>query len=275
MQPSMETVINTIGLVGAAILIAVTGIFLISRVKHDNSIMDIFYGPVFFVATLTYLIYTETTALLPIIITICIGLWSTRLAWRIGKKNIGKPEDARYAAWREEWLKKGRWYFLIRSYLQVNILQGGIILLILSPFIVSTTSSTYNPWFVGAGIFIFLFGLLYESIADWQLDQFIAQKNAGRTDAVLMTSGLFTYCRRPNYFGEVLIWVGQAVMVLPLPLGYLGLIGPIVIAYVVIKLTGPILERQFLERYPKLYRQYINTTNYIIPGPKKKGVAAE
>jgi steroid 5-alpha reductase family enzyme len=120
------------------------------------------------------------------------------------------------------------------------------------------------------GALVSLFGLTYETIADMQLDRYIARKKAGTETSVLMTQGLFEYCRRPNYFGESLVWWGQAIMVLSLPFGWLGLLSPIVITYVVIKLTGPLLENQFLKKYPEEYQHYMDTTNYFIPGPKKK-----
>ena len=55
-------------------------------------------------------------------------------------------------------------------------------------------------------------------------------------------------------------------MVLPLPYGYIGLISPIIITYIVTQVTGPMLERIFLEKYPTEYRAYMATTNYFIPG---------
>ena len=80
-----------------------------------------------------------------------------------------------------------------------------------------------------------------------------------------MVTGLFRYARRPNYFGETLIWWGLAVIVLPLPFGYLGLISPLLITYIVTMVTGPMLEKIFLEKYPTEYRAYMDRTNYFIP----------
>jgi steroid 5-alpha reductase family enzyme len=246
-------------------------VFLIARIRHDNSIMDIAYGPAFFTAAIGTAYLTSADGVLPAVLIGCIGLWSLRLSTRIFRKNFGKPEDARYAAWREEWMKKGRAYFLIRSYLQVNLLQILIILFVSLPAIISLSyPGTYSPFFLLVGTLVFFTGLIYETVADWQLDAFIAGKKAGTEKADLMTQGLFTYSRRPNYFGETLVWWGLAIMVLPLPFGYLGLISPLLITYVVTKITGPMLEKSFLERYPEKYQQYIDTTSYFIPLPPKE-----
>lgn len=265
----MESLIINLGVVAGLIWIVVTAIFVLAQLLQDNSIIDIFYGPIFFVVAFLFLVITETTDLLPVIITMCIGVWAVRLGGRLLLKNFGQPEDFRYAKWREEWMKRGHWYFLLRSYSQINLLQGFIILLILTPFIISTTSDSFSTPFVIVGVLIFLFGLTWETIADFQLDKFIAKKKAGATDKTLMTDGVFKYSRRPNYFGESLVWWGQAIMVLSLPLGIYGLIGPIVITLVLVKISGPMIEKQFLAKYPEKYRAYMQTTNFLIPGPKK------
>jgi len=233
--------------------------------------MDIAYGLAFFVSTFGTAYLTSTTSLLPAIIIGCIGAWSLRLSSRIFRKNLGKPEDARYAKWRTQWMEKGRAYFWLRSYLQVNLLQVVIIFFVAMPAVFALAYPTmYNQWFVLVGFLIFCFGLAYETIADLQLDRFIARKQAGTESATLMTKGLFSLSRRPNYFGETLIWWGLAIMVLPLPYGWVTIISPLVITYIVTRVTGPMLEEAFLEKYPEKYQRYINTTSYFIPWCKKK-----
>jgi len=268
---SFQILLINSGIVGSLLLLYSIIVFLIARARHDNSVMDIAYGPAFFISTLGAAYLTGTSGLLLTAVIGGIGIWSLRLSTRIFKKNAGKLEDARYAKWRAEWMKKGRTYFLIRSYLQVNLLQVVIILFVASPAIIALSYPTeYSNIFLLVGSLVFLFGLLYETIADWQLDRFIANKKAGTEEADLMTQGLFKYSRRPNYFGETLIWWGLALMVLPLPFGYLALVSPLLITYIVTKVTGPMLEMSFLEKYPKKYQQYIATTSYFIPWPSHK-----
>lgn len=85
-----------------------------------------------------------------------------------------------------------------------------------------------------------------------------------------LAEGLFRYSRRPNYFGETLVWWGIATMVLPLPFGYLGLVGPITITYIVTRITGPMLEKIFIEKYNTPYVEYMKQTSYFIPLPPKQ-----
>lgn len=266
----MESILINGGIVGCLLIIYSVIIFFIARLKRDNSVMDIAYGPAFFISTFGAATLTNNTELLPSVIVGCIGAWAIRLGSRIFRKNLGKPEDARYAKWREEWMQKGRSYFLVRSYLQVNLLQVAIILLVALPAVLALAHPEAVSFpFLIAGFLVFVFGLAYESVADFQLDAFIARKKAGKEEATLMTQGLFKFSRRPNYFGETLIWWGLAIMVLPLPFGALALVSPILITYIVTKVTGPMLEDQFLEKYPEAYTEYKRTTSYFVPLPPK------
>lgn len=267
----MEIILVNIGIVALIVLVLVSCVFVLAHVLQDNSVMDICYGPIFLITAVLTQTITDTSGFLPVLITLCIALWSTRLGVRIFRKNFSKPEDARYAQWRSAWSTRGRAYFILRSYLQINVLQGLVIAVVLLPFVVSFSyPHQFSLFSTVIGLIVFITGLTIETLADWQLDSFIARKKAGIETAVLMTKGLFAYSRRPNYFGETLIWWGLAIMVLPLPFGWIALASPLLITYIVTKVTGPMLEKQFLERYGETYREYMTTTSYFIPLPPKK-----
>jgi steroid 5-alpha reductase family enzyme len=266
----MDTLVFNTQIFSSIILIIVSIVFIIAQIKKDNSLMDIAYGPIFFVAALTTSLYTGNINYLSNLIIIATAIWSFRLGLRIFLKNHGKEEDIRYAKWRNDWQSKGYLYFLIRTYLQVNLLQGLIIILISLPFIISLSFDVViDNYFITIGILIFILGLTIETVADFQIDNFIKNKINGTEKANLMIKGLFKYSRRPNYFGETLIWWGLAIIVLPLPYGFLGLISPVTITYIVTKITGPMLEKIFLEKYGEEYSQYMRNTSYFIPLPKR------
>jgi steroid 5-alpha reductase family enzyme len=251
---------------GAVVLAAVTIVYGIAIVQKDNSVMDIAYGPTFAISAWVTIALVQPLSPLPYLVAGLMSLWALRLGIRIFRKNYKKPEDARYAAWRTQLQMRSRRYFLIRSYLQINILQGCIITLVALPFIVSLSAGSALPLLaVMVGVAIFASGLLYETVADLQLDRFLARKRAGTEPAAIMTSGLFHFSRRPNYFGESLIWWGLALIVITLPWGWLALISPLLITYIVTKVTGPMLEKIFLEKYPTTYGEYMKTTSYFIP----------
>lgn len=266
----METLFVGIGIYACVVIMFVTVMFLAMQLWHDNSLIDIAYGPMFFLSSVATLALTQTQGILPIIIAAAMGVWAIRLGVRIAKKNWRRSEDARYKAWRTEWMKRGKLYFIIRSFLQINLLQGIIIIGVSLPFLIALNSpeALLLPWVIAGGC-IFLIGLTIESIADWQLDAFIDKKKSGKPTPNLLTTGLFTYSRRPNYFGETLIWWGLAVMVLPLPYGTLALVSPLLITFIVTKVTGPMLEAIFLKNYGDEYRAYMKKTSYFIPWKPK------
>ncbi len=122
-----------------AVWVYMTAFYIASLVLKDNSIADVAWGPGFFLACSAALAGRGDLAARPFLATLLVGIWGFRLAFHIGKRKQGKGEDARYAKWRQEW---GRW-FVIRSYFQVFILQGALLLLIASSVMVINVSE--NP----------------------------------------------------------------------------------------------------------------------------------
>lgn len=254
--------------------IIVSSVFIVALILKDNSIMDIAYGPTFSLSGVALFLWFGVSSTLALAVLAVVVLWSLRLSIRIGRKNIGKPEDQRYATWRTAWSVQGRWYFIVRSYLQIYLLQGFIISVVGLPLVLAALSAdSLSLTVLIAGLTLSLGGLLYESIADWQLDRFIARKRAGTESANVMTTGLFRYSRRPNYFGESMVWSGLAVSVLATPLGFIALLSPVLITYIVTCVTGPMLEAIFLDKFPEDYRLYMAQTSYFIPLPSKDTVS--
>jgi steroid 5-alpha reductase family enzyme len=258
----------TLGVFSTIIVVYVTIVFMIAQIRQDNSVMDIFYGPAFAVGMWATMFLTNQLHVVSVLVAGLLTLWAARLSIRIARKNWGKAEDERYAAWRRDWTARGKIYFIVRSYLQINLLQGVIIVLVSTPLILIITFGygLFMPLFY-LGCAIFFLGLGIEATADAQLDRFIRGKIAGTETATLMTQGLFHYSRRPNYFGESLIWWGFAVIASSTPLGALAIISPLLITYILTKVTGPMLEAIFLKKYPEEYRAYMERTSYFFPLP--------
>ncbi len=265
----MEQIFVYGGIFTAVTLLQSAVLFLIMQARRDNSLIDIAYGPMFFISAGITLFVTHERGIVSLIIAALMGVWALRLSYRIGKKNWGKPEDVRYATWRSEWLKKGQLYFVLRSFLQINVLQAVLIVLIASPFIVSLTITTVSMTFLVLGMLVTICGIAIETIADRQVDAFLKGKKDGTVSDLFLRHGLFRYSRRPNYFGETLVWWGFAIMTLAAPYGYLALIGPLTITYIVTKITGPMIEKIFMEKYGEAYRDYMKQTSYFIPLPRK------
>jgi len=247
------------------ILTFTTGVFILALIKKDNSLMDLFYGPAIASSALVTLILSPSEQTAGVLVSLLILVWAARLSIRLYFVKKGKGEDGRYAKWREEWSLKGTWYVVLRSWLQVFLLQGLIMAVVVLPAtLLHAATAQVPPLFMYMGVFVWLIGFAFETIADMQLDSFLRNtQNKGK----IMTRGLFRYSRRPNYFGETLMWWGLAIIAAPVSL--LAFVSPLLITYVVVWVTGPLLERGW-ENNPE-YQAYKKRTSYFVPWLPKRG----
>lgn len=239
-----------------------TGWFCISLIKKRNDVADIAWGIGFILISWASFILSETFSLPGLAVTLLVTIWGTRLSWHIYKRNVGKPEDYRYQIWREQW---GTWFYL-RSYLQVFLLQGLFLGIIVSPvvFVNHYASGTFTL-FDAVGFIIWVVGFIFESVSDAQLSRFI--KNAANKGSI-MKDGLWKYSRHPNYFGEVLQWWGLWFYALSVPFGWVTIIGPLTITFLILKVSGiPLLEKK-MEMNP-LFEEYKKKTSIFFPLPPK------
>lgn len=198
------------------------------------------------------------------LVTILVLIWGIRLASHIGfRKFLERKEDPRYAKWREEW-----WngiYFYIRSFLQVYILQMLLLLVVATAIIIVNLYATviYNSWITYIGVSIALFWLVFESVADRQLAEFIKIKKPGE----IFTTGLYQYSRHPNYFGESMFWLG--ISLISMQYSIIGLISWIVITILLLFVSGvPLQEARYAGR-PN-WEEYKARTSVFIPWFNKK-----
>ncbi len=196
------------------------------------------------------------------LVTLLVTVWGIRLAWHIHKRNRGKTEDYRYAEWRKTW----RWFYL-RSYFQVYVLQGTLLFLVVFPVLLinQINGESINTLDL-IGLLVWLIGFFFESIGDAQLARFIKDpSNKGR----VLQSGLWKFTRHPNYFGEVTQWWGIWILALSVPNGWIGIIGPLTITFLILKVSGiPMLEKKMIEN--PAFQEYAQKTSMFIPWFPKK-----
>lgn len=237
--------------------------FLVSLLRKRNDVADVAWGLGFVLMTWTSFFLSGTSGARGLLISTVVTIWGVRLAWHIHKRNRGKAEDYRYLAWRKEW---GKWFYL-RSYAQVYLLQGMFLFLIVLPVLfVNGSVGTALGLLDVLGMAVWLFGFYFEAVGDAQLARFIQNpENKGK----LMQSGLWAYTRHPNYFGEVTQWWGLWLVALSVPSGLLGIIGPLTITFLILKVSGiPMLEKKMAE-HPE-FAEYSRRVSVFIPLPPKK-----
>lgn len=238
--------------------------FLISIIYKRNDVADLAWGLGFVLVSWTsYLSNQHTQSVAGLIVCVLVTVWGIRLASHIFQRLSAKPEDSRYQKWRNDWKN----FFYIRSFFQVYILQGLLLLLIALPVIVIHTSqvSTVSV-FSYIGIFVWLVGFYFEVTADSQLKKFVSNpENKGQ----ILQSGLWKYSRHPNYFGEVTMWWGIFLIALGMPNGYFAIIGPLTITFLILFVSGvPLLEKKYQDRAD--FKKYAQKTSIFFPLPPKK-----
>lgn len=243
----------------------VSTLFVLSIIIRRNDIADVCWGVgIFLVAVVGYVLAPVPTTLTTTLLVLS-ALWGGRLSLRIFLRNRKKGEDFRYKVWRDTW---GGWFYP-RSFLQVYVLQGLLMLVVGYSFIHASVYSptlTANPLYF-IGLLIWCVGYCFEVVGDWQLDQFLGQpENRGK----VLQTGLWKYSRHPNYFGEVTMWWGIWLMVAWLPLGYVALVSPFTITFLILKVSGiPLLEKSFAGN--SAFEAYKKRTSVFFPWLPKQG----
>ena len=248
-----------------AVFAYMTVVFVVALFKKDNSIVDIAWGPGFIlVAALTFLFWPGASAR-QILANALVAAWGLRLGIHIALRNRGRGEDFRYANWRRAW---GRW-FVPRSYLQIFLVQGALMLAVAFPVVLINRPGAAAGLGVldGLGSALWITGFLFEAVGDRQLRVFKRDPvNKGK----IMDRGLWRFTRHPNYFGEALMWWGIFVIALNQPWGWIGVIGPVVITSMLLFVSGIPMTERLMEKTPG-WEEYKRTTSIFIPWFKKAG----
>jgi len=111
------------------------------------------------------------------------------------------------------------------------------------------------------GFSLVLFGIVYESIADYQLMLF---KNDIKNRGKLLQSGLWKFSRHPNYFGELLVWWGFFITTLVTGIHF-NLIAPLFMTFLILRFSGvTLLEANLIKKFDE-YQTYKKKVNTLIP----------
>lgn len=208
--------------------------------------------------------YIESPHLQSKLLAVMVSAWGIRLAVHIASRNRGRKNDPRYDTLTAHW--KARTYWL-RAYTAIFLLQGLLVLLISVPVTVAATdtSSSIHATTV-VGCLVWGIGLLIETIADYQLRRFLASRTPAHA---IMERGLWRYSRHPNYFGEIVVWGGVALIASDAPHGWVAWLGPLVLGYLIIFISGiPPIEKR--KKTDPAYQAYAQRTSVLVPLPPKQ-----
>jgi steroid 5-alpha reductase family enzyme len=236
--------------------------FLIAfRLKSDK-LTDISYA-ISFVALALFALYRSTGKLYTVIGAILVCAWALRIGSFLLYRVMRNGSDRRFDGIREHFWLFGR--FWLGQALTVWLLMVPIILI----------APKDNEWhmFSCIGIAVWAIGFVLESMADLQKYRFRhnpANKNRW------IENGVWRYSRHPNYFGEILVWVGVYLYALPdlsMSARFVSIISPLFITVLLRYVSGiPILEKGADLRWGDIpaYKTYKRRTRLLIPLPIKR-----
>jgi len=251
-----------------AILLLMVVTWLVSVLVHDASIVDIIWGAGFVVVAATAAAAGDGFPDRRYLLLALVGIWGLRLSGYLAWRNLGHGEDYRYVAMRKKFGDRFWWI----SFFQVFLLQGVLMWVVSLP--VQLSASAEEPASFGplalVGIALWTVGFLFETVGDAQLARFKADPaNRGQ----VMDQGLWRFTRHPNYFGDFCVWWGIFLVAAETGPGRFGIIGPIVMSTLLMRVSGvAMLERTIGKRRPG-YAEYVARTSAFFPRPPKRPAA--
>ena len=237
-------------------------LFVIAQRKERYDYVDVGWGlSITTITAVSYLLSRQPVSLYRLAALLLVGVWGVRLAAHVWRRIVAsKQEDQRYVALR------ARWNTATPSaiYQRIYLVQSVLALFVALPAFYVQHSHVVWPAVYWLGVAVALFGLIFEIVADYQLKKFLGQQQ-GKPG--LMTSGLWRYSRHPNYFGELSFWWGISLTCLASSYGWIGLVGAILITYLIVYISGVPLAEVRAAKRPG-WKAYAARTRALVPLPR-------
>jgi steroid 5-alpha reductase family enzyme len=251
----------------AVMVAAMTLIAIPSFRPRDPSYIDAFWGIGFVIVAVSSLVQATAhgygdgarQALLVVLTTVWGFRLGTYLLWRWRKTG----PDPRYQAILASRKGGSEKLFIWR---RVFLVQAFVLTITALPVQLGQVYDEALGWWNWLGAGLALFGILFESIADFQLAAF---KRNPDNHGQVMDRGLWRNTRHPNYFGEACTWWGLGLLAWSNGVTVFALLGPLVITFFLLKVSGVgLLEKSLTKSKPK-YVEYIASTSPFVPLPKR------
>ena len=193
-----------------------------------------------------------------------VMIWSLRLATFLFLRVLAAGSDSRFDEIKTRPLR----------FLMAWTLQGLWVLLTSAAALAVITGGVRQPLgVIGViGIAIWVIGIVIEAVADRQKSKF---RDNPANEGKFIDSGLWSWSRHPNYFGEIVLWIGVAIVAVPVLHGWqwATLISPVFVIFLLTKVSGlPQLEKKADERWggQEEYESYKDRTPVLVPKPPSR-----
>ncbi|MEM7339905.1 MAG: DUF1295 domain-containing protein [Actinomycetota bacterium] len=239
-------------------------VFIPSFVRHTERYFDLTGSLTYISVTVGALLLAPNPDFRAWLVGLMVVIWAVRLGSFLYRRIANDGRDGRF-----DQMKYNFWQYLLTW-----TLQGLWVSLTAAAALIIITSATGEPFGVLGliGLVVWIAGFATEVVADTQKSRFKANPaNAGR----FIDSGLWAWSRHPNYFGEIVLWAGIAIMAIPVLSGWrwVALISPVFVFVLLTRISGiPLLARRAEARWGSeaSYRRYVERTSLLVPLPPRR-----
>ena len=237
--------------------------FIPAYLLQSEGFFDLTGSVTYITVTIVALVLGPTPDARSYVLLALVVVWAARLGTYLFRRIRKAGKDARFDAIKPSFIR----------FLNTWTLQGLWVSLTLAAALAGITTDTRKDLGVIAiaGLLIWAAGFLTEAAADLQKSRFRADPaNKG----TFIHTGLWSWSRHPNYFGEIVLWIGVALVVVPVLQGWqwVALISPVFVALLLTRVSGvPLLEKKADERWGGQddYEAYKARTSVLIPWPPR------
>jgi steroid 5-alpha reductase family enzyme len=239
-------------------------VFIPSYLKRTEKFYDLTGSITYISIVILSTILSRKMDARTLLIFLAVVIWAARLGTFLFKRVKAAGEDRRF---RE--IKKS-----FSRFLSAWTLQALWVTFTLAAGLAAITSLRSIPLdaFAAIGSLLWILGFAIEVLADYQKSKF---KSDLANKSKFIRSGIWAWSRHPNYFGEIMLWLGVAIIALPVLRGWqwVTLISPLFVTLLLTRISGvPMLERRADEKWGGQadYEEYKMNTPVLIPMPPRK-----
>lgn len=236
-------------------------VYIHAWAKRTEKYFDLTGSLTYITITVLLVVLTPGVDARGFLLAALVVIWAARLGTFLFRRISRAGKDDRF-----DELKKSFFRFL-----NVWTIQGLWVTFTAAAAWVGITSSqrVAFDWLAVVGLVLWAVGFAFEVVADLQKSRFKADPaNEGR----FINTGLWSKSRHPNYFGEIVLWIGVALIALPTFQGWqwIAIISPLFVTLLLTRVSGvPMLEKKADGKWGGQadYEEYKRTTPVLIPRP--------
>jgi steroid 5-alpha reductase family enzyme len=235
-------------------LFVMSGCFTVYFFQRKAQVVDLGWCLSFLLIGVFYFLIGEGLFIRRFLLLIALTLWFGRLLFSISGRYRG--EDPRYTKIISGWIQEN----ILFKVFSLFLFQGMLTVILSFPFLLIASNRGEFSWFEIAGGSVWFLGFFCQALSDETLKEFKKHSN------LVCKEGFWRFSRHPNYFFEWVMWIGAALAAYPVRFGYLAVISPLLMYYLLRYVSGvPFAEAQSLSSKGDLYREYQEETSEFFP----------